>query len=201
VTEKLTANSENKIIVFNTNNDDTPTMFWLQAVPTYNNRNPLASLVLNNILFSYPTGRVYLNSRYLNINNLRMETQMENHQGLTVICNTIRLRYVDTKNFIVLVERERKKLRGQEVDRIEYLNTLSNIYGRLEVNTQYFENDISLEIIKAEYYAQKVTLASLNQTVDQSNQEVIVIVGNAKLILADLGFVPSRKVEVIDFTR
>jgi hypothetical protein len=130
-----------------------------------------------------------------------METQMENHQGLTVICNTIRLRYVDTRNFIVLVERERKKLRGQEVDRIEYLNTLSNIYGRLEVNTQYFENDISLEIIKAEYYAQKVTLASLNQTVDQSNQEVIVIVGNAKLILADLGFVPSRKVEVIDFTR
>lgn len=201
VAEKLTANSENKIIVFNTNNDDTPVMFWLQAVPTYNNRNPLASLVLNNILFSYPTGRLYLNSRYLNINNLWMETQMENHQGLTVICNTIRLRYVDTRNFLVLVDRERKKLRAQELDRIEYLNALSNIYGRLEVNTQYFENDISLEIIKAEYYANKVTLASLNQTVEHSIQEVIVIVGNAKLILPDLGLIPSMKVEVIDFTR
>jgi len=198
--EKLTPNPESKIIIFNTNNDDSPIMFWLQAVPTYNNRNPLASLVLNNILFSYPTGRIYLNSRYLNINNLRMETQMENHQALTVICNIIRLRYVDTRNFIVLVERERKKLRGQEVDRIEYLNTLSNIYGRLEVNTQYFENDISLEIMKTEYYAQKVTLASLNQKVEQLNQEVIVIVGNAKLILADLGIFPSWKVEVIDFT-
>jgi hypothetical protein len=201
VEEKLTANSENKIIVFNTNNDDSPTMYWLQAVPTYNNRNPLASLVLNNILFSYPTGRLFINSRSLNINNLRMETQMENHQGLTVICNTIRLRYIDIRNFIVLVEKERKKLRVQQVDRREFLNTLSNIYGRLEVNTQYFENDISLEIIKAEYYAKKVTLASLNQTVDHSNQEVIVIVGNAKLILADLGLLPSRKVEVIDFTR
>jgi hypothetical protein len=201
VEEKLTANSENKIIVFNTNNDDSPTMFWFQAVPTYNNRNPLASLVLNNILFTYPTGRLYLNSRYLNINNLRMETQMENHQGLTVICNTIRLRYIDIRNFIGLVEKERKKLRVQQIDRREYLKTLSNIYGRLEVNTQYFENDISLEIIKAEYYAKKVTLASLNQTVDHSNQEVIVIVGNAKLIRADLGLLPSRKVEVIDFTR
>ena len=130
-----------------------------------------------------------------------METQMENHLGLTVICNTIRLRYGEARNFIVLVDRERKKLRGQEVDRIEYLNTLSNIYGRLEVNTQYFENDISLEIMKAEYYAQKVTLASLNQTVDHSNQEVIVIVGNAKLILDDLSLIPSMKVEIIDFTR
>jgi hypothetical protein len=129
-----------------------------------------------------------------------METQMENHQGLTVICNTIRLRYIDIRNFIFLVEKERKKLRVQQVDRREYLNTLSNIYGRLEVNTQYFENDISLEIIKAEYYANKVTLTSLNQTVDHSNQEVIVIVGTAKLIRADLGLLPSMKVEVIDFT-
>ena len=50
--EKMAANPENKIIVFNTNNDDPPVMFWFQAVPTYDNRNPLASLVLNNILFS-----------------------------------------------------------------------------------------------------------------------------------------------------
>lgn len=203
VIEKLTTNSESKIIVFNTDNDDIPTMFWLQAVPTYNNRNPLASLVLNNILFTYPTGRIFLNSRSFNINILRMETQMENHQGLTVICNTIRLRYIDIRNFILLVEKERKKLRVQQIDRREYLNTLSNIYGRLEVNTQYFENDISLEIIniKAEYYDKKVTLASLNQNADHSNQEVIVIVGNANLIRADLGLLPSRKVEVIDFTR
>lgn len=199
--EKLTPNSENKIIIFNTNNDDSPTMFWFQVVPTYNNRNPLASLVLNNILFTYPTGRLYLNSRSFNINILRMDTQMENHQGLTVICNTIRLRYVDIGKFLVLVERERKKLRGQQIDKREFLKTLTNIYGRLEVNTQYFENDISLEIIKAEYYAEKVTLASLNKKDDQSNEEVIVIVGNADLIRADLGLVPSKNIEVIDFTR
>jgi hypothetical protein len=199
--EKLSANSNNNIIVFNTNNDDTPTMFWFQAVPTYNNRNPLASLVLNNILFTYPTGRLFLNSRPFNVNIFRMDTQMENHQGLTVICNTIRLRYVDIGKFIVLVEKERKKSRGQQLDRRDYLKTLSNIYGRLEVNTQYFENDISLEIIKAEYYAKKVTLASLNHKADYSNQEVIVIVGNAKLIQAALGLIPSMKVEVLDFSR
>ncbi len=201
--EKLTANPENKIIVFNTNNDDTPTIFWFQVVPTYNNRNPLPSLVLNNILFAYPTGRLFLNSRPFNINILRMDTQMENHQGLTVICNTIRLRYIDIRNFFALVEKERKKLRAQQVDRREALNTLSNIYGRLEVNTQYFENDISLEIIniKAEYYDKKVTLASLNHKTDHSNQEVIIIVGNANSIRADLGPIPSWKVEVIDFTR
>jgi hypothetical protein len=198
--EKFTINSKDKIIVFNTDNDDSPTMFWLEAVPAFSSGEPLASLVLNNILFTYPIGRLHLNSRYLNINILGMQTQMENHQGLTVICNTIRLRYIDIRKFIVLVEKERKKLRVQQVERREYLNTLSNIYGRLEVNTRDFENDVSLEIIKAEYYAKKVTLASLNQRVDNSNQEVIVIVGNAKLILPQLALFQSR-VEVIDFTR
>ena len=201
VEEKLTPNSKNKIIVFNTKNDDSPTMFWFQAVPTYNDRNPLPSLVLNNILFTYPTGRIFFNSRSYNINIFRMDTQMENHQGLTVICNTIQLRYVDIGKFLVSVEKERKKLRAQQIDRREFLKTLSNIYGRLEVNTQYFENDINLEIIKAEYYAQKVTLASLNKKDDYSNEEVIVIVGNADLIRADLGIIPSRNIEVIDFAR
>jgi hypothetical protein len=117
-----------------------------------------------------------------------------------VICNTIRLKYSDIDKFILLIDRERRKLRVKEVEKREYLNTLSNIYGRLKVNTQDFENDVSLEIIKAEYYTKKITLASLNQIIDDPNHAVIVIVGSASMILPQLGLFRS-KVEVIDFTR
>lgn len=201
VVEKLTFASENKIIIFDVKNDDAPTMFWFEAVPASNGGNPLASLVLNNILFTYPTGRLYLNSRSSKINILGMQTQMVNHQELSIICNTIRLRYIDFRKFIVLVEKERKKIQAQQVNKREYLNTLSNIIGRLEVNTQDFENDVGLEIIKTEYYdAKKVTLASLNKTNENSNHEVIVIIGNAQLILPQLGIFQSRA-KVIDFIR
>lgn len=198
--EKLNINPRKKIFVFNTNDDDTPAIFLLEAIPTSKGRNPVLALVLNNILFSYPTGRVYISSRLYDINSLRMQTQMVNHRGLTVICNTIRLRYSDIGKFILLVDKEWKKLRVMEVEKREFLNTLSNIYGRLKVNTQDFEHDVNLEIIKAEYYPEKVTLASLNQTTDDSKNEIIVIVGNAKLILPHLGLFKPR-VEVIDFTR
>jgi hypothetical protein len=197
--EKLTINEQKKIIVFNTGNDESPTMYWFEAVSTQEGGNPIPALVLNNILFTYPTGRLYINARYSGINISRMETQMINHQGMTVICNPIRLRYGDLEKFIFLVDREIKKIRIKRVEKKEFLNALSNILGRLRVNTQDFENDVNLEIIKAEYHTQKVTLESLNQVIDDSLYSLIVIVGNAKSILPQLNLFRSH-VEVLDFT-
>ncbi|UCH95846.1 MAG: insulinase family protein [Candidatus Aminicenantes bacterium] len=200
VEEKFTINSPKKIIVFNTRNDDSPDLYWFEAVSTFNNGNPIPVLVLNNILFAYPTGRLYINAWHLNINISRLQTEMVNHLGASVICNTLRLRYSDIDKFILLIDRERRKLRVKEVEKREYLNTLSNIYGRLKVNSRDFENDVNLEIIKTEYYTKKVTLASLNQITEDSNHAVIVIVGSARMILPQLGLFRS-KVEVIDFNR
>ena len=197
--EKLTINKQKKIIVFNTGNDESPSMYWFEAVSLQETGNPIPSLVLNNILFTYPTGRIYINAWNSNLRILKMDTQMINHRGMTIICNLLRLRYGDIEKFILLVDREIKKLRIKRVEKKEYLNALSHILGRLSVNTQDFENDVNLEIIKAEYHTQKVTLESLNQVIDNSIYSLIVIVGNAKSILPQLNLFRSH-VDVLDFT-
>ena len=74
--EKLTINPQKKIIVFNTGNDESPTMYWFEAVSLQDNGNPIPALVLNNILFAYPTGRLYINARLSGLNISRMETEM-----------------------------------------------------------------------------------------------------------------------------
>jgi len=203
--EKLIINHQKKVIVFNTNRIDPPILFWFDPVSTLNNRAPVPSMLLNSVLFGYPTGRLFLNARYFNINNLRLNSEMTNHKGVSVICNTIRLRYKDIENFILLADREKKKLRMKRVDRKEYLDNLTHIYGSMKVNSQNFENNVNLEIFDPLYRSpnpkdSNVTLAGLNQVIDNSNrnQGIIVIVGNAKIISRNLTILKPQ-VQVIDF--
>jgi hypothetical protein len=197
--EKLKINRQKKILVFNTGNDESPAMYWFEAVSTQGGGNPIPALVLNNILFTYPTGRLFINARLSNINISKLDTEMINHLGVTIICNSIRLRYSDIKNFIFLVDREIKKLRIKRVEKKEYLNALSYILGRLRVNTQDFRNAVNLEIFQSEYYAQRISLENLNRIIDDSIYSLIVIVGNAKSILPQLNLFKPY-VSVIDFT-
>jgi hypothetical protein len=98
----------------------------------------------------------------------------------------------------MMAEREKKKLRVMRVKRREYLNTLTNIIGRLKVKTQDFENAVSIEKMKIPYNTQQVTQASLNRIADNPDNLVIVIVGNARLILQYLTILKPQ-VKVIDF--
>jgi len=196
--EKLTIDAPKKILIFNAENGESPTMYWFEAVAFSDKENPISSLVLNNILFAAPTGRLFINARFFNISNPRMNTEMINHRQVSLICNFIRLRYDEVGKFLMLVDKERKKLPIKEVERREYLNTLSNIYQSLKVNTQNFDNDINFEIMDTEYYTKKVTLAALNQITADSNHVVVVIVGSARLLLPQLEPFQAS-VGVIDF--
>jgi len=196
--EKLTIDSPKKILIFNVENDGSPIMYWFEAVLFSNKENPVSSLILNNILFAFPLGRIFINARYFNINNLRMDTEMVNHRQVSLICNSMRINYSEMGKFILLADRERKKIKIKEVERREFLNTLSNIYQRLKVNTQNFENEVNIQIMDTEYFTKKVTLASLNKMADNSNHVVIVIVGSARLLLPQLEPFKSI-VGVIDF--
>ncbi len=198
VKQKLLINPEKKVIILNVNENNSPVIFWFEAVSTYNNRNLVPSLVLNNILFLHPTGRLYLTARNLNINPIMLNTEIINHNTVSMICNIIHLRYRDIEPFIMMAEREKKKLRVMRVKRREYLNTLTNLIGRLKVKTQDFENDVNIEKMKIPYNTQQVTQAGLNQIADKPDNLVIVIVGNAHLILQYLTILRPQ-VKVIDF--
>jgi hypothetical protein len=198
VKQKVSINPEKKVIIFNVNDNNSPVIFWFEAVSTYNNKNLVPSLVLNNILFLHPTGRLYLTARNLNINPIMLNTEIINHNTVSMICNIIHLRYRDIESFIMMAEREKKKLRIMRVKRREYLNTVTNLIGRLKVKTQDFENDVNIEKMKIPYNTQQVTQAGLNQLADEPDNLVIVIVGNARLILQYLTILRPQ-VNVIDF--
>ncbi len=190
-------NNQMKVVIYNVQDTESPIIYWFEAISTFNNRNPIPSLVLNNIFFAYPTGRLFMNARESNINQLRIETQMVSHVDASIICNTIRVNYRDLTPFFQLVEREKKRLQISRIDRPEFANTVSFIYGRLKVNTQNYDNDANQEIINTSYSLPPITLAGFNQAIDATPNSMVVIVGNSKLILKWLD--KKIPIQVVDF--
>jgi hypothetical protein len=200
VSHKLRINNKREVVVFNINNNDPPLLFWFDAIVPLNHKNYIPFLALNNILFGFPIGRIYLGAREMNMSNLEIHSEVTNQKEVSVICNTIELRSRDIEAFIRLVDREKKKLTIKKIERKEYLNTLSYFYGKIKVDTQHIDNDINHEILTTFYPFDKtdfispaaqspmLTLAVLNEHLgnsrnhSESQKGVIVIVGNYNLI-------------------
>ncbi|MDQ1353230.1 MAG: zinc protease [Acidobacteriota bacterium] len=202
IEEKLNITDKREIIVFNINNADSPFMYWFEPIEPLGNEEHIPLLVLNNILFGFPVGRIYLGAREMDMGNLDIHSEVTNQKDVSVICNTIELRFRDIENFIQLADHERKKLTIKKVERNEYLNTLSYFYGKIKVDTQSFENDINHEILtsfysfKTEHFMNpdsqaqvaQFTLTGLNEHIEDSRsfvdspRGVIVIIGNYELM-------------------
>ncbi len=200
--EKLNITDKRELIVFNINTVDSPVMYWFEAVEPLSNDLHIPLLVLNNILFGFPIGRIYLSAREMDMGSLDIRSEVTNQKEVSVICNTIELRFRDIETFIQLADRERKRLTIKKVERNEYLNTLSYFYGKIKVDTQYFENEINHEIMtsfysfKTEHFMKptsraqvaQFTLAGLNERIEESKsfidspRGVIVIIGNYELM-------------------
>ena len=196
VSHKLRINNKREIVIFNINNSVPPLLFWFDTSVPVNHKNYIPFLALNNILFGFPTGRIYLGAREMNMSSLEIRSEVTNHKEVSVICNTVELRSRDIETFIRLVDREKKKLTKKRVERKEYLNTLSYFYGKTKVDTQHIDNDINREILTTFYpfeqkdfirpaaHSSQVTLAALNEHLVDSRNDgeipkgVIVIVGN-----------------------
>jgi hypothetical protein len=197
--EKITITNRKKIIVFNTGNSEAPSLFWFEPIDTRRVKNPAPVTILNNLLFGYPAGRIFITAtRFMNIGGLRLSTEMIGHKSVSVICNTIRLRYRDIERFILLAGREQKKLEIKGVGRKEFLDTKSYIAGRLKVNTRDIDHDIALNIVDMPVDYPAPTRASLSKNSSNRLQPVIIIVGNAALINRYLSGLRSQ-VQVIDF--
>lgn len=189
-------NTQRKIVVFHLDNNEPPVLFWYEAVPLENTEDLFQPLILNNILFDVPIGRVFANRRPAKLGPFKVKTSLFNHYGVSVIINTTRLRYVDIEKFILLAARERQKLTGRRVSREEYVSAWSSIYSQLKVRTRDYRTEVNNGILDLEYSTKEAKLISFNQKIDKTGSEMIVIVGNSALITPNLG---SLKYEVIDF--
>ena len=205
--KKLFINPEKKIIVFNVNSPgkDSPNIFMYEAIPTYNKTSPLPQIVLNSILFSDYFGRLNASSNNQTMGSTSSSTRVISHKNVSIVCNYFKLsRYKDFQPFIYLVDRERKNLKNNRVDRAELSMALTGIWGRIKINTQYFDNDVNLALISTPTQVVQVTppaiLASINEFVEEPDKTLTVIFGNYKSLLPYLNSM-KRQVEVIDFTQ
>lgn len=215
---------EQKVVIFDTGTDESPKIFWFHTIPPVNNESHIQFRVLNNILFGFPTGILFRNAGFLRMRNLRFETDITNHHGVSVICNTIsRIGYRDIERFIMLAEGEKKKLKIKKISRKEYLEALNYVYGELKVATNHLDYQLQREIYDNLYprkdsrslqpYAgdfkkifNLVTQQSLNRIVADPPEEVpekdmlsgsiIVIAGHADEIRKNLSVIKPESITI-----
>jgi len=196
---KITLTNKKKVYIVNTRNGESPSVFWFQPVETGGRKDPLPAMAINHLLFGYPTGRLFLTaSRYLNVSGLRIRTEMVFHNGVAVICNTVRLRYVDIEKFILLAEREKNKLNLKGINRKELLDTISYLFGRLKVETRNVGDEVGKVIANMPVSPPQITPAGLTGSKQNHYQPVIIIVGNAEHIKANLSTLKDEA-DVINF--
>jgi hypothetical protein len=196
--KELVINPNQRIYLFDVNDNEPPIIFWYEANYTHHKSSPLMPLIRNNTLFAFPFGRLYTSARKMDIRGLQFETETVNHQHVSVICNTIRLRYTDIERFILIAEREKRSLKTRPVDRPEYLKTFTRLLGRTRINTADFENEATLEILKTRYQFNTATQAALKQVINAQDRSTLVILGNVDKILANLDRLKAN-VEIVDF--
>lgn len=203
VDKEIQINNERKVVIYSIKNGESPVLYWFDAIEPLSDEQHISSLVLNNVLFGFPFGRIYRNPAEtgFSYNNLEIRSEITNHEKVSVICNTIELRPRDIEQFIRIADREKKKLSIKKVERIEYLNTLSYFAGKIKVDSQFFDNDINHEILLSSYSfkrtglmdpnlqpTQFISLEGLNEKIenpknfDNSPRGTIVIVGDYDII-------------------
>ncbi|MGE5343040.1 MAG: hypothetical protein ACM3SY_16310 [Candidatus Omnitrophota bacterium] len=210
VGSKVTINpTGKKVILLNCDTNELPAVFVFEAVPTYFNKiNPVPQSVLNHLLFAEYTGKLYFSLARQNIRLRDMATEMVNHTDFTLICNAIEnLRYTQLERFLLLWSNEKVKLRKSGVTRNEILYSLRYLFGRVEINSRCYDNNVGIVIanglnitaaVSRNNLIKHLTPSVINAALAEPDRTLIVIVGNAQLTLSHLTVLKDR-IDIIDF--
>ena len=185
--------------------NEAPFIFWFQVIPPVEDANHLPSVLVNNIMFGWPIGKLFRAANGFGIRSIkRMDSDVFHHKGVAVICNSIKLNYEDLEKFILLADHEIRRLGIRRIERKEYLEMINYFLGKAKVDSERFDEDVRLEVKRAmslapndnlrfsRENAQQVTLNQINRFIGGNppwrrngsggGATVIVIGGNAKTI-------------------
>jgi hypothetical protein len=214
--QPLFVENSQQVFLFDTEVTGSPKIFWFEVIPPISHESHFSHLIINNILFGFPTGVLFRKAPYF----LRIDSEIVNHQQVSIICNKIRVNRKDVERFILLAESEKKKLSVRMIGRNERLNALNYLYGKFKVDTEKFDFDLQSLISRTIFRLPEdnihispthfkkmfslVSLGSLNEIVRNPGRNyredriiagrVIVITGNASEILQYLKFIKPRLV-------
>ncbi|MCP4158158.1 MAG: insulinase family protein [bacterium] len=196
VPEKVSVNNQREVIIFNINAPDLPVLYRFEAIPPINSKSYINMLAINTILFGLPTSRLNRIAPAPGLPGLAIDTEIINHSKGSVVCNRVAgLRFKDVEKFILYADKQKRILRMNKIDRREFLNTRSYIFGKLKVNSRHFDNGIVNKILKQFYSFNEIdfftspqkkdefSVVSINKHLDNSRKGIILIVGNARALL------------------
>jgi predicted Zn-dependent peptidase len=218
--EETVVNAGRRIFILNVNSPDLPSAYWFDTAPAADDTNYLPYVIGNFALFGFPNGRIYQSEKnQFQMGGYKVNTEAYSFSNFTLFCNYLRLNYNDLENFLLLVDQERKKFNVRPIERKEYLDALNFYIGRSQVETSRFDYDLQGEIdrfhgqgagsfasrIGAELF-QEVNLNRVLQIMDEQmgykhkvgtrEKGVVVLVGNADLILSSLKFLKTEALEM-----
>lgn len=141
--------TEKKFIVFHTGKGSPTKVYWFKAIPPIRDKEHLPALVAEKILFGVPVGSIFRNAAVSGIRNLKIESEIQDHCELSVVCNTIsRISARELTRFFTLARQERRKLGYRPLERKEYLYAVNFLFNRFKVNSGNFTNDLRLKSLQ-----------------------------------------------------
>ncbi|MBN2346947.1 MAG: insulinase family protein [Candidatus Aminicenantes bacterium] len=216
----LPVNAARRIFILNVNSGELPTVFWFDIAPAATDANFLPHAIGNFTLFGFPGGRIYRAERGpFRMGGYKVETEPVHFKNFTLFCNSLRLNYGDLENFLLLVEQERRKLSARPIQRREYLDALNFYVGQAQVGTSRFSHDLQGEINRfsgqgagssarrvGPELVQEASFSRVLQALDEQmgyrqkagarEKGIVVLVGNANLILSGLKLIKTEALEL-----
>jgi predicted Zn-dependent peptidase len=218
--EETSLNTGRKVFILNVTTTDLPMVYWFDTAPPMTDSNFIPYFVGNFSLFGFPGGRIYQSEKnQFKMGSNKVNTETYFLKNFSFFCNYLRLNYSDLENFLLLVDQERKRFSAQPIERKEYLDALNYYIGQTQVETGRFDYGLQGEIdrfrsegagssaprVGPELF-QEVSFNRVMQVMDEQmgyknkaggrGKGVVVIIGNANLILNSLKFLKTEAFEL-----
>ncbi|MCP4215665.1 MAG: insulinase family protein, partial [bacterium] len=194
VDRKLRIEKKRKIVVFDNAHVGSPVLYWFNSIPSSVHKDYMPSILLNIILYGIPNGKIFLNARGSGIKQLSINSVVNIHRGVSVICNIVELRYKHLERFITLADREQRTLSIKKVQRADYVRASTYLNGSWDAGTRFVDSDFNMEAFSIFFPpakglsignpSTKYTLDDISRLVKVEPGGIIVIVGSAAEVLA-----------------
>jgi len=219
--EAAALNAGRRVFILNVNSTELPAVYWFDVAPAVDDAAYHAHAVGNYVLFGFPGGRIYQSERNQALMaGYKVNTDIYFMKGFSVFCNYLRLNYGDLENYLLMVDQERRRFAVRPLERKEYLDALNFHIGHVQVESSRFDYDLTGEVdrfrgqgvaataprIGPELF-QDVSFGRVLQTMDEqmgarnktanhADRGIVVLVGNANLIVNSLKLLKTQALEL-----
>jgi hypothetical protein len=216
---------QRRVVLINTNEPGPASIFWFDAAPACSTPDFGAYETQYIALYGYLNGRIYTAGE-LPFNQFRLNSEFAFHHDVTTVCTWLTVNAYDRIESVILqLDNQQRKLVGRPIDRKEFLRAQNYISGKQQVDSAQIDNDIRLELLRIlaadrpqvrtqvpalpdglhrisfERFVQTGNNADFTakyRSGARPERGVIVIVGNAAQILANLKVLKPESLQAME---